>query len=239
MVGPLPDPNLGAKGLPGAEAERQANASPMRGNPDAWRQYVQFDPEGAIDFRSTSQDWQKEQFEQVERMNDAWLQILSGVSDQASYDRAKNKARALFGSLGMRFDDYDVPEQYDPAVVTQARMEATSTKDQLAAIRADRKLEWDMEDDRIDNERMDRNTDSLIDTRAGRLSEYERNNRARAGLTQRGQDLTDERGRRGQDLTDKRARDGVRSQGKKARPVAVDAKGNKMEFDGKKWVPVK
>lgn len=217
-------------------AEGMPNAKPN--GPSPWEQYVRYDPQGALDLRATTQDWQGDQFKMARDLNEGVLQILGGVYDQASYERGKNKARALYGRHGVNLQDFQLPDEYSPELIRSLQMEAMDTRHQLDTVRRERKLEWDIEDDQLDNERMDRNTDSLIETREDRLAEYERNNRERSGIQRRGQDMNDRRGRRGQDMRDSRAATGSSSRAS-SRPTATDANGNKVEWNGKAWVPVK
>lgn len=100
--------------------------------------------------------------------------------------------------------------------------------------RADRSLDWRIEDDRTDNARADRNTDSLISDRAERRR-----------LTARGQDVasrdrrysTDRSSsdrRRGQDVTDKRIREGFGASGGRRGgkpPATLPRIATKAEYD--------
>lgn len=203
------------------------------------------DPERALKFRSALAGVTKDDLDVYEHVNAASLQLMGGVHDQASYDDAKTRAHDLHERFGVGPDAMDLPDQYDPQMVHGLMMQAMTTSQQLAAVRAQTKLEWDVQDDQIDNARADRNTGSMIDDR----------NRRR-GLIARGQDMTDTRGRygigvasadrrRGQDMIDTRVRSRPGpaatqgSGGGKVAKVAVDAHGNKVGWNGKAWVPVK
>jgi hypothetical protein len=63
-----------------------------------------------------------------------------------------------------------------------------------------RRLDNDIADDEADNARADRNTDSMISTRQGRLSETRRYHDATTRTRQRGQDVSATTARRGQDI---------------------------------------
>ena len=119
-----------------------------------WRDYVRLDPEGAIDFRASTTDWRKDQFEVASKLNEGVLQILGGVYDQQSYERGKNKARALYGRIGIPFEDLNLPDEYSPELVRSLQMEAMDTRHQLDTLRKERKTNWDIEDDQIDNDRL-------------------------------------------------------------------------------------
>jgi hypothetical protein len=164
----------------------------------------------------------------------------------------------------------DLPDEWDPATA-QARMRAgMDVRSALIADDRERRTDWAIEDDLLDNTRADRNTESMVEHRddqeaIARRGQDLTDRRGRYGIgvssadrrrgqdlidtrTRRGQDITDERGRRGQDLTDKRARDGVgggRRRGGAAGAnggtysrIAVNAKGEKVGWNGKEWVPV-
>ena len=122
--------------------------------PSAWEQYVRYDPQGAIDLRTTTQDWEKDEFDHARNLNEGVIQILGGVYDHASYERGKNKARALYGRFGIKLDDFQLSSEFSPELVRSIQMEAMDTKSQLDAVRRERRLEWDIEDDQIDNNRM-------------------------------------------------------------------------------------
>lgn len=90
---------------------------------------------------------------------------------------------------------------------------------------AERRLDIHEENVDADNARADRNTDSVISDRT-----------ARRGETKRYHDQSDTTRRRGQD----RPRAGRASGGRSsARPTATGPNGEKVEFDGKAWVPAR
>ncbi|HEX8413094.1 MAG TPA: hypothetical protein VF637_04320 [Sphingomicrobium sp.] len=159
------------------------------------------DPELAMKAQAEERKATKEQLAIFHDLNSQAMQLMGGVSDQASYDVARRRGQALFGRYGLSLDEYQLPDQYTPEVVRGLMMQALDTDKQLTQLRQDRRLDADIEDDEADNERADRNTDSVITDRS-----------ARRGLVARGQDMSDARGRygigvasadrrRGQDLT--------------------------------------
>ncbi|MXO85243.1 hypothetical protein GRI38_04295 [Altererythrobacter aurantiacus] len=246
-ITPYPLTNPAAMGMSDTPATRIAmSGQPQQEEkPDPWAEYVKYDPEGAIDFRASTAEWQQKQLETASDLNEQSMQLLGGVHDQPSYNRARAMAYRLYSQYGIDPAQLQLPDQYSPELVRELQMQGMETRKQLQTVLDERKLDWDIEDDQIDNERMDRNTDSLIDTREERLDEYRRANRVREATTRRGQDLTDTRVRRGQDISsrDRRRGQDIRpTRGNRqgpARPTATDANGNKIQFDGKKWVPVK
>ncbi len=158
-----------------------------------WSDYVRADPEGAMDYRSATTKWNAEQFDAAKELNDGVLQILGGVYDQASYQRSKNMARALYGRFGVNLDDFQLPEEYSPELVRQLQIQAMDTRHQLDTARRERQLDWDIEDDRLDNQRMDERNADLERHRRERRDEMRRNNVQRDATTRRGQDLVDSR----------------------------------------------
>jgi hypothetical protein len=171
----------------------QAAVSPRD---QAFQRLAVADPQTAIRLRRQISELDDDELKTSSSINEAGLRIMGGVYDQASYEAAIRRGRELYRRFGLEDTAFDeLPPQFSPEVVQQARMEAMEAKDQFAAVRADRKLEWEIEDDLLDNERADENLESIRGYREGQLSN-----------TRRGQDLTDARGRRGQDLssTDRR-----------------------------------
>lgn len=67
-------------------------------------------------------------------------QIMSGVRDQASYDRARQQAAATFGAEAAA----QLSPVYDPAVVEQKRAQAMTVKDQLAQIWKEKGYDLDL-----------------------------------------------------------------------------------------------
>jgi hypothetical protein len=195
--------------------------APQAAAPNPWADYVRLDPEGAIDFRASTADWQKESFDIARDLNAGVMQILGSVHDQASFVRAKNKARALYGRHGLNLDDFDLPAEYSPELIRSLQMEGMETSQQLDAIRRERETEWNIEDDRLDNERMDEREADLASDREARRNQTGRIAERRDATTRRGQDRAPAGRRSGQ-----------------ARPTATGPNGQKVEWDGKAWVPV-
>lgn len=213
-------------------------ASPQRPQgPSAFERLARTDPDRAVSYQKDQTAITRDQFKMAQDVNEGSLQILSGVSDQASYDAAKRSAQALYSKYGFNLDDLQLPAEYSPATVNRLRFQAMSTQKQLEQIRADRKLDWDIEDDEIDNTRSDRNLGSLITDRDQRRAETARYHNSQQATSRRGQDMRERTQRRGQDLRPPPRTS--RGSGYKTRPTATGPNGQKMEFDGKAWVPVK
>lgn len=181
------DGSVATPAAPGSTEPASPSAIDRTG---AWRRMVRADPAGAQKIRGELAKMTTLEVDAVNATNDQALEILATVSDQSSYEVAKERARAMYQQYGQDPSLLDtLPADYSPDTIRSLRTQAMETKDLLAALRQDRKLEWDIEDDEIDNQRDDRNVDSQVGYREGQLAN-----------TRRGQDLTDTRGRRGQDI---------------------------------------
>lgn len=222
---------------PAASAITAASAGagqvPAQGT-DAWERYVRADPSGAMKTVLDRANLTKAQNEAMFTQMDMIARLARGAVDQETYTAALRQAE------GRGMDVSSLPQEFNPDAVNAIELQALTAKDWLSEQRALRKQDWDIEDDQADNERADRDTDDRISDRA-----------ARRGLTARGQNLTDARGRRGQDMTDKRVREsaGFRgSPGKPSKPAAgnvaaegtviQNAQGKRMVKRGGQWVPL-
>ena len=225
---------------PGAPAPLGANANALLGGvppgfgvtaAQARERAIRADPETFLESEggNTQNARQRvqlsqEQFELMRDLNEQTLQLLGGIGQvpegqrQAAWEAALQRAEGLYSRFGMNVREH-VPAQYDPATYDQLMRSAMKTRDQFAVMSQEDRLEWDIEDDRIDNTRADRGLESLDRHRQGQRSltargqdlTHSRGLRGQdiaSGDRRRGQDLSDTRGRRGQDMTDARGRRG-------------------------------
>jgi len=185
-------------GAPQSGAAMPVPAAPaMSARDEAFARFIKLDPEGAATMRREEATEHHNRLQNFERLSNMGMQLLAGVSDQASYDRARQQARALYARYGEDTATIDnLPAQWAPELSEQLRMQGMNTQRQLAGLVQQSRLRWDIQDDEADNERAD-----------GALEDLSLHRRESRGLTARGQDLTDRRGRRGQDLasTDRRS----------------------------------
>lgn len=137
-------------------------SSPPGGDRDAaWLAYAQADPAGAMKARQDEMEWQssrlklrKAELEEHQTVNTEAMRLLNGVTDQASYDRARADAEQLYATYG--YDFPDLPAEYHPELVNALRARSLEMKDAIAADLAERKFGWQQQDDRLDNARADR-----------------------------------------------------------------------------------
>lgn len=182
-------------------AASSAELAPKPGE-DPWSRAVRLDPEAALEiqgrqFQNQRQRVQltQDQFELLRDTNEDTLRLLGGIEQvpeaqrPAAWRAAIGEAQSLYGRIGIDVTDR-LPAEYDPVAYDRLMRAALKTRDRFAVMNAENRLDWDIEDDEIDNRRADRGMDSL---------EQYRRDQIRLGM--RGQDLTDARGRRGQDIT--------------------------------------
>lgn len=207
---------------------------------DGWDDVVRADPVAATAAGHQMYGAREDHLKDWQHVSQAGMRLLGNVHDQDSWEEGKRTARHLYDTYGVPFPD-NLPDDYSPETVRNLQMQQLDIEDQIAAALRERKFEWQRQDDEIDNARADRNIDSTIADR-----------NARRGLTVRGQDLTDARGRygisvasadrrRGQDIQaarPTRATSGGGGSGAKLTRIAVDPKtGKKVGWNGSAWVP--
>ncbi|MFP5328863.1 MAG: hypothetical protein ACLGHC_01830 [Alphaproteobacteria bacterium] len=144
---------------------------------DAQRQLIEADPEAFLTFQGKRLEVTGKQLKNHIDMNNAAMQLLGSVHDQASYDAAKQQALQLYSSFGEDASDFigKLPPEYNPQTIKMLQLRGMDTSKQLGAIARENNIE------------------SQIEVREGRLDEYERHNRAMESNVRRGQDITDKR----------------------------------------------
>ena len=91
------------------------------------------DASGAVAYDRQEAENQLKQLDTYAKINGAVVNLLGGVTDQLSYDQAKESAKQLFTQFGHGMHFPDLPDKYDPATVQQLQMRALGVKDRLAA----------------------------------------------------------------------------------------------------------
>lgn len=230
-AGPMASPGIG-DGIPG-----QAPAGAPGPRSDAMARAIRANPEGFLKVQGQMTELTQDKLKLAVDINDFGMQLLGGVHDQPSYDMAKRRAAEVYQQHGIPFPE--LPAEYSPDAIRGLQMQGMDTSKQLAAIVRENRLDWDMQDDALDNQRADRNADSLISSRKPRNGPR---SAAPKGPTPtsvigaimdkqaKGQPLTPaER----QTLTEYRAGKG---RGKASGAIAESADGRQMVVKGGKWV---
>lgn len=171
------------------------------------------DPGAAVQIRGREADAQAEQLRTLRSAYEFGISALSNVSDDQSYQAARGRFIEMLQPLGIDPGALAsvVPEAWPGPDGTRALlMSALNARDQLAAMDRRDRAEGYLDNLAADNERADRNTDSLIADRS-----------ARRDLARRGQDMASADRRRGQDITDSRVREAGTRQGRRGRGQAV------------------
>jgi hypothetical protein len=219
----------------------------LRVNPEAMAELYAADPASAFEIQTHIFNADKHA---AERLRDRGLMLgtaahrLGTIRAADGGEDIEGRRRELAGMAPLLSEMGITPEQMqrlDLSDVGLARHTTVyrSLADVIKDERADRRLSWDREDDEADNDRADRNIDSTIEDRNERRGLVARGQNIASGDRQRGQDLTDSRGRfgigvasadrqrgqdlshtdrvRGQDLGDSRGRRGQDLVEKRAR----------------------
>lgn len=248
-----PSPDAGAPTTLIDPAKLPQRTDGLRINQAALRDLYKFDSEAAFNVQTMIYKADEATFKNTQRSGELMaraathlqgLKLPDGSPDMQGRARELQAMAPQLVALGM------TPEMIAQADLTdQGLARYTVVGQTLASLldneRADRRLDWMIEDDERDNARADRNTDSLISDRVARrdltargqdiYSRDRRYSTDRASSDRRrGQDLTDTRGRRGQDMTDRRVREGFGSSGGKRAgktPTTLPRIASKAEYD--------
>lgn len=228
----------------GSFAQPRGNV-PAEAGPSPQERAMRADPEKYLSFQGKRLDITADQLKGYRDLNDTAMQLLGGVNDQASYDRAKEQAKAIYAQNGADPSVIDkLPPEYSPEVVKSLQMQGMDTAHQLLQVARENKINWDEYDDQVDNERADKSLQELSGYREQRIAAQKRE-----------QDLVDARTRRGQDMSSADRRESVRQRAEAARmrgsgnPARVSAgdgaiiknpkTGQRLMLKNGQWVPVK
>lgn len=181
---------------------------------DEFARMVEIDPIAAMKIKSTRRDEALERLKAVDGAYDIAIQHLGSVADDNGYQRVLGAVSSRLEPLGVDIRSMVPPTYPGPDGIRQLLQSAMDAKDQLAAIHRSDKLEADIADDQADNTRADRVAGNLITTRNRNASTSER----RASAAER--------------------RGNIRPGGAK-RPTATGPNGEKVQWNGKAWVPAK
>lgn len=154
-------------------AEQMGQQGPSDRQRQAYERAVRADPEGFLTFEGNRLDITGKHLKAYRDLNDTAMQLLGGVYDQGSYERAKAEAHNLYARHGMDLNDQNLPDQYSPELVRSLQMQGMDTSKQLQAVARENKLNWDQYDDQEDNSRADTLAGSTVEDRDARR-EYTR-----------------------------------------------------------------
>ncbi|MCT2559231.1 hypothetical protein N0B51_09565 [Tsuneonella sp. YG55] len=212
-----------------AQPDLSMLGEPQNGRDQAFLRMVQRDPIKALKIQSALRDNFVDRIKDEREFYGLAVEALSTVQDDAGWQAALQRLVPMSRALGTDLTA-TVPLTYPgPDAVNQLLERAMPIKQQLDHFAQVANI-------KADNARADRNTNSMIEVREGRLDEYQRSNRAREGNTRRGQNIASTDRKRGQDMRGSSSKKGGKAP---ARVIAEDAQGNKVEWNGKAWVPVK
>ena len=194
--------------------------APKDGRDKAFLKMLRANPEKAWEFRTGMRDKVLKSLKTETEAYEMAASQLGGVTDEASYQAVLGDFAGRLEPLGVDVRSKLPPNYPGPEGIRKLLTSALSAKEQLSQLIARDRLDAYVGDIDADNERADRNTDSLIDDR-----------QARTGIA---------RGRAAETVRNNRSRNrrGGRGQGKAARPTATGPNGDKVEWNGKDWVPV-
>lgn len=165
-----PDPELAFLGQPDNARDR------------AFLRMVKIDPVKALKLRSTMRDNFVQSLKDTQTLYEVGIDRLSNVSDDTGYQRVLAELAPMSQAIGGNLLDH-VPANYPgPDGIRELTMKALDAKDRVAAFREQNNIS-------ADNERADRNTESLIADREGRRGEVRRNHNIQSANAQRGQNI--------------------------------------------------
>tara|TARA_B100000029_G_scaffold122691_3_gene116164 strand:+ start:110468 stop:111574 length:1107 start_codon:yes stop_codon:yes gene_type:complete len=175
------------------QADLSSLGEPQDGADRAFINMLRRDPEKAIKLRSTMRDNFVDQLEAESDFYGLAIGELSRATDQATWNAALRNLLPHAKALGMDMMQAVPPTYPGPEGVQELMQRAQPVKEQMDYLLREANME-------ADNARADRNVDSQIEVREGRLDEYRRSNRAREGNQRRGQDISSRDRRRGQNI---------------------------------------
>lgn len=207
---------------------KAAQSPNMEARNQAFMRMAKLDPLAAMKIDSEMRDATLDRLEYADKAYRLAVARLPRVTDEASYQAVLTEVDALLQPLGMDIRQ-TVPANYPgPEGTRQLLMQAMEAQQQLAAMDRRFSAEARAADIEADNERADRNTDSLIADRAQRTGIQRQRAETAAARESR---IGSGGGRRG----GKPKRSG---RGGSA-PTAINPEtGERIAFRGGKWVPV-
>lgn len=146
----------------------------MSARDKAFQEMLAIDPVRAMKIDSDARNQAIKALEGLDDVYDVAISRLGGATDESSY-------QTMLADVGERFKayGYDVrdiaPANYPgPEGIRALLQSALDAKEQLSALDRRNRLEWDQEDDTMDNARADREASSRIDARRRSAANAER-----------------------------------------------------------------
>lgn len=175
-----PDPDLAALGTPRTSADH------------AFLRMVKADPLKALKFRSELRDNFVKTIKDTREVYRFGIERLSQANDEPTYQAVLAELHPMTQAIGGNLLDHVPPHYPGPEGMHELLTKALDAKDQVSSFMQQANI-----DD--DNERADRNTDSIIADRSARRGEVRRYHDQQSSNTRRGQDVRSRDTRRGQD----------------------------------------
>jgi len=144
----------------------QVTAQPQLSERDrAFHEMAAIDPVKAMKIDSDARNQALERLKALDDVYDLSIERLGGVVDENSY-------QAVLADVAPRFEQFGqdirsvVPANYPGPEGIRSLLQSTmAAKEQIAALDRRDRIEWDQQDDTLDNARADREASSRIDAR--------------------------------------------------------------------------
>lgn len=175
VPGAVPDAVSGGNAAPQQNPDFRVLGTPNSEADAAFLDMLKQDPKAAFTIDSEMRDRAADRLKQQRDAYNLAVSRLAGVKDQQGYDAALADVQQQIAPLGVNVADH-LPAQF-PGLdgLRDLRLKALDAKDQLTFFLQENNIE-------ADNNRQDRNTDSLITDRNERRTEQRRYNEARVGV---------------------------------------------------------
>jgi len=99
----------------------------------ALERLAEANPEMAFKLQEQETATKLKRFEHVQKINEFGIQLLGGVTDQASYDAAAQRYNGMLQQLG--YPPAQLPPTYSPEVVRRLQLSILSVKEQMDALK--------------------------------------------------------------------------------------------------------
>ena len=230
-------PDLTQQVAPGAEEDgppmppeiaRAAQSPDPNVRNAAFKRMMQLNPIEAMKIQSSERDRHLDGMEDANKAFRYAAEALGNARDDATYKQVLDRVEQAVGPLGIDIRSMVPGTHPGPDGIRELQMQALDISQRFAAMDRRFSAEARVDDIEADNERADRNTDSIIADRG-----------ARTGIQRQRAETSDRREAR-------MAAGGGRRGGKPKKggggsaPSAVNpATGERIEYRGGKWVPAK